>query len=111
MRLADLLGIPIEEHYEPADEGEPLTGDIRAHYFAMVRGAALFLRGGGVFSATDWCGFSMLEQQAAAKASQIAWQDRGRQFARGFESEADDDDDEDEDPVEGLLEALLDGLP
>ena len=108
MRLADMLGIPIEEHYEPAEEDAPLTGDLALHYGAMVRGAALFLRGGGAFCATDWCGFSLLEQQAAAAAGQIAWQDRGRNFAIGFEAETDDD--EDEDPVGELLESLLDGI-
>lgn len=109
MRLASMLGIPIEENYEPEEDGEELSGDLELHYSTMVRGTALFLRGGGGFSALDWCGFTALERQAAAVASQVAWRERGRHFARGFESEGPAWEPE-ADPVEESLGKLLDGL-
>ena len=62
MRLADALGLPWEESFE---EG---SADHDSLYRNMREGFEEFLLAGGSVSLTDWCGFTMLERDAAATA-------------------------------------------
>ena len=62
MRLADALGLPWEESFDPdSSEHADLYGSLRDGLYG-------FLCAGGKLSLTDWCGFSMLEREAAVSA-------------------------------------------
>ena len=66
MRLADALGLPWEESFEDGSE------DHASLYKNLREGAHEFLVAGGSISLTDWCGFSMLEREAAVAAGESA---------------------------------------
>ena len=62
MRLADALGLPWQENFDPdSDEYAGL-------YSRLVDASMDFLRAGGRIALSDWVGFTPLEREAASRA-------------------------------------------
>ena len=62
MRLADAMGLPWEEEFDP--DGD----EFGALFDRLTDATETFLRGGGAISLVDWSGFTPLEREAAALA-------------------------------------------
>lgn len=62
MRLAEAMGLPWEENFEPD------TAEAMGLYDRLVEGHMDFLRAGGSVFLDDWAGFTPLEREAASRA-------------------------------------------
>ena len=62
MRLAEAMGLPWQEEFDPDSE------DLEGLYTRLVDASLDFLRAGGSVSLVDWSGFTELEREAAAQA-------------------------------------------